>query len=878
MRRFLPSSLLVLLLVLPALLALAACGGKEPGVAPQAPSAAGNPVLDRTERLPPPDDAAERALLARARPADPALAKLVVDDPPEGALLPPDLAAPTFLWHDDAEATRFVVDLVVQGETRMSLLVPGDPPPKGEVDERAIGPTNTLYTPTPYQASARSWTPAPDVWAAMRKAAGADGATIVLSGLDADGAPLSRGEVHVAWSADPVGAPVFYRDVPLMPSVGEAGKIQPLGPKAIPIIGWRLYDLATRRSRLLLSGMPSCANCHSFSRDGKTLAMDVDGPQGDKGAYAITRLQKDTRIDYDDVITWNDFPDKPKGHRTIGFLSRVSPDGRYVVTTVNESLYVANFTNYKFLQVFFPTRGILAVYDRAKKTMRALPGADDAAYVHCAADWSPDGKELLFCRAPAQDPYVEGRPLATHPNDPNEAQVHYDLYRIPFNEGRGGTPTPVEGASRNGMSNTFPKVSPDGRWIVYTRCRNGLLMRPDGRLVIVPYEGGKPRVMRCNQEVMNSWHSWSPNGRWLVFSSKQNTPYTQLFLTHVDEDGRDTPALLLRGTTAANRAVNIPEFVNVSFDDLQSIEVPAAQHHRYYQQGWTLASEHRWKEAIPLLEKAIAAEPDFSHALVNLAMAYDHTGRTAEAIPMYEKALALDPENFEARVNLGLAYAATGSGDEALGAWTKALEVNPSDPVAHNDLGMLLARRHEFDEAERHLRLALEVDPTYVVALKNLASVLLERGRLGDARRELEKALAAKPDDDDVHALLVEALTRGGHAKEARPHLEALVADRPDDPKPRAMLAWSLATTEDAADRDGVRALELARSAAQMTRGRSVEALDALAASLAETSHFAQAVATIRQALLLAKGDRAGLASALREHLQAYEEQRPWRE
>ena len=58
------------------------------------------------------------------------------------------------------------------------------------------------------------------------------------------------------------------------------------------------------------------------------------------------------------------------------------------------------------------------------------------------------------------------------------------------------------------MSNSFPKVSPDGRWIVYTKCRNGLLMRPDGRLWIklpttrqpgstvdltVSY-GGRPRV------------------------------------------------------------------------------------------------------------------------------------------------------------------------------------------------------------------------------------------------------------------------------------------------------------------------------------------------------------------------------------------------
>ena len=41
------------------------------------------------------------------------------------------------------------------------------------------------------------------------------------------------------------------------------------------------------------------------------------------------------------------------------------------------------------------------------------------------------------------------------------------------------------------MSNSFPKVSPDGKWIVFVQARNGQLMRPDGKLYIVPAEGGE---------------------------------------------------------------------------------------------------------------------------------------------------------------------------------------------------------------------------------------------------------------------------------------------------------------------------------------------------------------------------------------------------
>jgi Tol biopolymer transport system component len=68
-------------------------------------------------------------------------------------------------------------------------------------------------------------------------------------------------------------------------------------------------------------------------------------------------------------------------------------------------------------------------------------------------------------------------------------------------------------------------------------------MRPDSHLYIVPTGGGEARRMRCNTPTMNSWHSFSPNGRWMVFSSKAPSPYTQLYLTHIDADGNDSPAI-----------------------------------------------------------------------------------------------------------------------------------------------------------------------------------------------------------------------------------------------------------------------------------------------------------------------------------------------
>jgi hypothetical protein len=116
-------------------------------------------------------------------------------------------------------------------------------------------------------------------------------------------------------------------------------------------------------------------------------------------------------------------------------------------------------------------------------------------------------------------------------------------------------------------------------------------MRPDSRLFIVPFKGGQARLMKCNTPLMNSWHSFSPNGRWMVFSSKARSPYTQMYLTHIDKDGNDTPPVLIENATAANRAVNIPEFVNVPADGFEKIDHPATDYYRVFDRAWDLAEK-----------------------------------------------------------------------------------------------------------------------------------------------------------------------------------------------------------------------------------------------------------------------------------------------
>jgi tetratricopeptide (TPR) repeat protein len=657
-------------------------------------------------------EAVARAGSAAAEPAG-----ITIDYPAEGAVFPPEITAPTFLWRDATNsATEWLIEVeFADGQAGVRAKSRGERMSVGEIDPRAIATTNEPPRLTPRQAAARSWTPDSATWAAIKRRSVEHPAVVTITGVR--GTAVSRGRVTIRTSRDPVGAPVFYRDVPLMPSELERGVIKPLAAGALPLIAWRLRWVGEPRSRLLLEGLHTCANCHSFSRDGKTLGMDMDGPRSDKGMYTIVPVAPQMSIRNEDVVSWGSYRGRPGNQTRVGFMSQVSPDGRYVVTTVNADYYVANFKTYRFLQVFYPTRGVLAWYNRATGRMLPLPGADDPRYVHTNAVWSPDGSYLVFARAEAKAPYPEGRKMAEFANDPNETPIQYDLYRIPFNGGKGGPVEPIAGASRNGMSNSFPKVSPDGRWIVYVQCRNGQLMRPDGQLYIVPAEGGPARRMRCNTPLMNSWHSFSPNGRWMVFSSKSRTPYTQMFLTHLDENGNDSPAILLENATAANRAVNLPEFVNVPPGGLLKIDAPAAEFYRLFDRAWALGDKGRYEEAIAEWNRALKLSPGDSRALYNLGAAHANFGvalsrekRVDEAIVQFGKALAVYPAAAEVHVNLGVALVWKGRPDQAIAHFEQALSLDPDSAAARLHLGDALYQfRGEAAQALAHWRAALRL-------------------------------------------------------------------------------------------------------------------------------------------------------------------------
>ncbi len=524
-------------------------------------------------------------------------------------------------------------------------------------------------------------------------------------------------------------------------------------------------------------------------------------------------------------------------------MSQVSPDGKYVVNSIDvpgghgrrvvDRLYNGFYSDYGFGQVFFPTRGVLGWYSRETGKLQVLPGADDPNYVHTSAFWSPDGKYLVYSRGVAKDPY-EDHPRALYANDPNETQMQYDLYRIPFNDGKGGKSERVVGASENGMSNNFPKVSPDGKWIVFVRNKNGLLMRPDSHLYIVPFEGGKERLLNCNLKRMNSWHSWSPNGRWLVFSSKTPSLYTQMYLTHIDENGNDTPAILIEHATESNRAVNIPEFMNIAPGGLEKIEAPATEFYRLFDVAVQLTDKKQYDAAVPAWKQALTLAPEDPRGHDNLGTALVATGKFDEAIVEYRKSIELNPASSQTHNNLGSALAESGRIDEAIPEFEKAVEFNPDNGAAHVNLGdALAAKSGRLDEAIQQLYKGLELQPESAGAQNGLGVALARAGRLDDAVLHMDKAVTLAPQAVDFRYNFGRVLAAKGDL-------------------PAAVVQFE--------------------EAAKLSAMQEPTILEMLAATYSDTGRYSEAVSTARRALQLAtQQQNAGLVARLKASLARYE-------
>jgi len=168
---------------------------------------------------------------------------LTIHYPLDETLFPPEIVPPTFQWEDgNSKSNMWLLSISFQDSDV---------------------PMNIITRES-------EWKPRQQQWETIKKRSLEQDAQVTILGIRhlVSSRILSSGQITIRTSKDPVGAPLFYREVnlPFIDAVKDPSNIR-----------WRFGSISSPgQPPIILENLPVCGNCHSFDADGKTLAMDVD--------------------------------------------------------------------------------------------------------------------------------------------------------------------------------------------------------------------------------------------------------------------------------------------------------------------------------------------------------------------------------------------------------------------------------------------------------------------------------------------------------------------------------------------------------------------------------------------------------------------------
>ena len=241
-----------------------------------------------------------------------------------------------------------------------------------------------------------------------------------------------------------------------------------------------------------------------------------------------------------------------------------------IVYATDKTLQNFHTTHPNKIEVYDEESDIIA-YNVETDEVTNLENSDKEFEVFPA--WAPDGKTLYYCSA-----HFERQDTTMKRSKEVQAryqELKYSIYRKAFNpETRQFGPREmVFDAAARDSSATFPRISPDGRYLLFTMGHYGYfhIWHHDADLWIMDLADGTARPFtEVNSPDTESYHSWSSNGRWIIFSSRRNDgSFTRPFIAHVDKSGKATKPFELPSEDPDYhrqfmRSYNIPEFMKGS--------------------------------------------------------------------------------------------------------------------------------------------------------------------------------------------------------------------------------------------------------------------------------------------------------------------------
>lgn len=340
-----------------------------------------------------------------------------------------------------------------------------------------------------------------------------------------------------------------------------------------------------------------CVNCHNYQNyDTQRMLFHVRGSHGGTVIVDGSEAHK-IAIKHDSILGAGVYP---SWHPTLPL----------VAFSTNMTGQVFHMQHAEKIEVLDESSDLL-LYDVAANTVRNIPAAARGDAFETFPCWNPAGDRLYYCSADMRQmpDSLYGRRHTAEWVVEHYDSIRYDIWSIPFDAKTRtfGTPQLEVACAAQGKSASVPRVSPDGRYLLYTLADYGQFhiwhksadlwvlplensaaasldssllplpsQRRDGDGSVTPYP-----LTAANSPDVDSYHTWSSNGRWIVFSSRRDDgTFTRPYIAYFDKNGQAHRAFLLpqrdpKYNQLLLKSYNVPELtrhpVQVSRETLNHV-------------------------------------------------------------------------------------------------------------------------------------------------------------------------------------------------------------------------------------------------------------------------------------------------------------------
>jgi hypothetical protein len=294
-----------------------------------------------------------------------------------------------------------------------------------------------------------------------------------------------------------------------------------------------------------------CMNCHNFWQNGTDRwLLHLRGGTGTSMLLAIDgKVRKiDTRTKFNGPVAY------PAWH----------PSGDVIAFSVSSLILFYHETGE--CRDVLDKKSDIVLYDIPTNTITTTPQISDPNRFEIWPAWSPDGKYLYFCSAPMPEEPIDPSKHVDFAYD----KIKYDLMRIPYDQATRtwGKLETVVSVSQIGLSITEPRVSPDGRFVLFTVAKYSQfpIYLPSADIYLLNVATGQWKKLDVNSDQADSFHSWSSNSRWIVFSSKrEDGVFTKPYFSYIDSLGNTSKPFVLPQEDplfyeTCLEVYNVPEF------------------------------------------------------------------------------------------------------------------------------------------------------------------------------------------------------------------------------------------------------------------------------------------------------------------------------